>query len=161
MDRIYYDVFRELTAHYSALARYPLWLRLWPLRARRRFTGYDDPVLIRWAQEAIDGAAADMHVSDQLRPDARHFLLVNLYEMVLKPAAAEPMAPPVELRGMMRADARSILAEARAEPNISEDGEISSGAVLRSTARLWPNLRINDLHIWGVDDRERGQAKRR
>jgi hypothetical protein len=77
--------------------------------------------------------------------------------MVLLPLATGvgPHAPPVgAIREMMDADVERIISDAMEQARERPRGEITSGAIVRSTARLWESLRLNNLRVWGASDRE-------
>jgi hypothetical protein len=92
-----------------------------------------------WIGEAIDRAVESLESRHRARWDARHFLLVNMHQMVVLPQ--EQSQPPVEdLQRIVGQDLKSILAKA------AEYGrEISSHAVLEATSEIYGQLECSGL----------------
>lgn len=96
--------------------------------------------------DAIDSALQEFGDDVRLRPDGYHFLMINLHQMYDLPLShPRSSIDQFELKEALFSDVQSILADAREE----SDGEISGGGILRSIARLWRDLRINGIDIWG------------
>jgi hypothetical protein len=98
----------------------------------------DEP--LRWIAEAIDNAIAGLGIEQRTRWDARHFLLVNLHQMVALPMGRARRMDR-DLWSLLRNDVQVILAKAAGSP-----GEISAHAVLDATAGAYGALVLG--YIW-------------
>jgi hypothetical protein len=98
----------------------------------------DEP--LTWIAEAIDRSVADLAIERRIRWDARHFLLVNLHQMVALPMDRAGRMDG-DLWSLLRNDVKVILAEAAERP-----GEISAHAVLDATAAVYGSLVL--CYIW-------------
>ena len=141
----YYDIYRDLLQSYRAgvpanWRGYP-WELPMPLVFGRP---------LRWVSEAVDDAVAELRLARTLRPDARHFLEVNLHQMVvlplLHPEAPGPRTSGEGIQSILREDVLTILRAARGEKN---ENEISAHAILSAISDLWRKLRASSLDIWG------------
>jgi hypothetical protein len=140
MQREFYEIYRDLEERYRA-SRYP-----YLLGAEVLFRpGVVGP---RTIEDAISDALGDLGLSSQqLRPDARLFLLVNLHEMIVLPLSASPgRLEGQRLAELLRNDVRTILEAAR-EP--TGNNEISGHAVINAISRVWDKLRATELDVWG------------
>lgn len=149
----YYEIYRDLSDLYRSEQRWRVPPYGWPLE----LYPFEPPRLARWASDAIDEVLAELQLTQRLRPDAKHFLLINLHQMVLLPVAAGGGAnapPPEELRAMMKTDIRTIIGDAIEESSQDERDEITGGALLRSIARRWSDLKLNSLRVWGASRHE-------
>ena len=102
----------------------------------------DEP--LRWIAEAIDRSIADLGIQQRIRQDARHFLLVNLHQMVVLPQDRAGRMDG-ELWSLLRNDVKVILAKAA-----ESAGEISAHAVLDATAGVYDSLVL--AYIWPQHD---------
>lgn len=105
----------------------------------------------RWVRESIDAAATDLGWI-QLRPDAKHFLLINFYEMILLPLSHPDNPLPVreeEVRDAILHDVRAIVNKAGAQ---RQSEEITGSDILKATAELLDSLRISEFRFWGAKD---------
>lgn len=148
MNQEFYEIYGDLYARYfGEYAKDPGW------RSRPPFPlSHLDAEMraLRLAVEAIEYAIFESGVWPRLRPDARHFLLVNFHQMIVLPLIRSQWfakGSMEELRFLLRDGARQILDAAKYEE--SAEGEISGGAVLKSTARIWDELVLNKLEAWG------------
>lgn len=98
----------------------------------------DEP--LRWIAEAIDQGVADLDIRPRTRWDARHFLLVNLHQVVALPMNRAGRMD-AELWSLLRNDVKVILAKAA-----EGTGEISAHAVLDATAGVYDSLVL--CYIW-------------
>lgn len=110
---------------------------------------------IRWTTEAIEKSISRLGLTDRVRPDAKHFLLVNLHQLVVLPII-HPDAPHIsheELRSMLEHDSELILkvaSESKSNNTKWNDGrEISGGSIVRTVSELWGELSLNKFEIWG------------
>lgn len=110
---------------------------------------------IRWTTEAIEKSISRLGLIDRMRPDAKHFLLVNLHQLVVLPIMhpSAPGIPSEKLRSMLEQDSELILKMASEPiPNDYEEKEsyeISGGKIVRTVAKLWNDLSLSKLEIWG------------
>ncbi|TET47495.1 hypothetical protein E3J62_01305 [candidate division TA06 bacterium] len=109
---------------------------------------------LRWVTEAIEEAVLELGLSERIRPDAKHFLLVNFHQMVVLPllhpeiAFQESSANIIEkLPRRLKDDVQTILSIVSKEKESNE--EISTGDVLKATADVWRKLHLNKWNIWG------------
>jgi hypothetical protein len=98
----------------------------------------DEP--LRWIAEAIDQSLADLGIQRRVRWDARHFLLVNLHQMVALPMDRGGRMDG-DLWSLLRNDVKVILAKAA-----ERAGEISAHAVLDATSEVYGSLVV--CYIW-------------
>ncbi|MES1245564.1 MAG: hypothetical protein ABUT39_28420 [Acidobacteriota bacterium] len=98
----------------------------------------DEP--LAWIAEAIDRSIAELEIQDRIRWDARHFLLVNLHQIVTLPMERAGRMDR-DLWGLLRSDVQVILAKAA-----ESAGEISAHAVLDATAGAYGSLVL--AYIW-------------
>ena len=154
MREEFYDIYEELSRMYEGLHSSPIRSRFY--YALRRHLGRGP----RWVRKEVEWSISELELElagTQLRPDARHFLLINFTEMVVFPVLALRNSLPVnpeQLRQAICADVRTLVSAAR-EQHRGE--EISSGDVLRATAESWDGLQINNLQFWGArENAERG-----
>jgi hypothetical protein len=111
-----------------------------------RFLGFDFR-WIRWITEAIEGAVSDLALARRIRPDGKHFLLVNLHQMVVLPVAYSERQEVEAIRQDLMEDIIAILSTANEAAGRGE--EITARHILNATSRLWSSLRLNRLEIWG------------
>lgn len=113
------------------------------------YTGYlnahPDDQPLRWIAEAIDRSVAELGLQARVRWDARHFLLVNLHQMVARPMDRAGRMDG-DLWSLLRSDVQVILAKAAEAARGQEDGEISAHAVLDATAGTYRSLVLG--YIW-------------
>jgi hypothetical protein len=98
----------------------------------------DEP--LRWIADAIDRSVAELGIERRFRWDARHFLLVNLHQMVALPMDRDGRMNS-DLWSLLRNDVKVILAKAAESP-----GEISAHAVLDATSEVYGSLVV--CYIW-------------
>jgi hypothetical protein len=98
----------------------------------------DEP--LQWIAQAIDRTVAELGIAQRIRWDARHFLLVNLHQIVTLPMDRAGRMD-ADLWSLLRNDVRVILAKAAERP-----GEISAHAVLDATAGVYGSLVV--CYIW-------------
>lgn len=148
----FYRVYRLLDEEYSVGGKnFERSLRrgLGPLFAPKSL-GFE-----RDASLAIVNAALEevlRKVPDTLRPDAVHFLRVNLHQMVtaplLHPVALRSSAVsvhPDELVDDLRHDTEMLIQEAR-----NDSAEYVTGhGIVNALARAWKTLRVNAFELWG------------
>ena len=101
---------------------------------------HPDDQPLRWSAEAIDQGLADLGIEPRIRWDARHFLLVNLHQVVALPMSRAGRMDE-ELWSLLRNDVKVILEKAAQSP-----GEISAHAVLGATAGAYGSLVL--CYIW-------------
>ena len=96
----------------------------------------------------IDDAVKKLDVP--LRPDARHFLMTNLSEMVIKPVAAANDSRDNQMiaKHKIQKDVERILRHSQNGVEGRKDEEVSAHGILRSVAALWDKLLINAAGIW-------------
>lgn len=108
---------------------------------------------LRWTTEAVEYSISELGLTKRVRPDAKHFLLVNLHQLVVLPLMhPESKAVTIlELRDMLSNDVRKILehsSEAVKADNIIES-EISSHIILKTISKIWDQLSLNKIDVWG------------
>jgi len=108
---------------------------------------------IRWATDAIEEAVSELGLTRRLRPDAKHFLLINFHQMVILPLIHHDIHPEelkIDLKKLsseLKHDAYHILSFA-AKKKESRD-EITSGDILKACAEIWGQLNLQVYDIWG------------
>lgn len=85
-----------------------------------------------------------------VREDARYFLAINLYHMILVPVMmrdqSEPFPFPEDIFDILRSDCDLIINASRSE---SSAEEITGGAMLSTCARVYTQLKGAAQNIWG------------
>lgn len=108
---------------------------------------------IRWATEAIEEAASKLQLTGRLRPDAKHFLLINFHQMVILPLVhpdSDPEKLGIDVKKLsseLKKDAYDILSYAARKKESKE--EITSGDILKACAEVWGKLHLQAFDIWG------------
>lgn len=82
----------------------------------------------------------------RVRPDAKLFLLTNLFQMVALPAWLAGRVQDPSLPSFLFVDTVTLLKQSAAET--SGDGEISSHAVLKAVDKNWQKLNLSRLKLW-------------
>ena len=145
----YYEIYGDL---------YDMYRRRWfdmPYMPERHseFGPLFESRALRWTTEAIEYSISELGLTKQVRPDAKHFLLVNLHQLIVLPLIhPEGRTLPVqELRNMLRKDVRTVLEYSlkTLESNIDNKGEISSGHILKTISNIWNDLSLNRIDVWG------------
>lgn len=148
MKREYYTVFAHLheiyAVMYGSLRRFPLF----PFPRRRGFSTYFRNDGVSLLADALGEGVQICGVN--LRPDARHFLFVNLHQMVILPIMhreSKSQLSTERLRAMLTEDIQVILREASrtSDPNAA----ITGSQILRATNSVWEKLSLGGLDIWG------------
>ena len=98
----------------------------------------DEP--LKWIAQAIDRSVADLGLEPRIRWDARHFLLVNLHQVITLPMDRAGRMDG-DLWSLLRDDVRVILAKAA-----ERSPEISAHAVLDATSEVYGSLVV--CYIW-------------
>lgn len=98
----------------------------------------DEP--LRWIAEAIDQSLADLGIQPRVRWDARHFLLVNLHQLVVLPQDRGGRMDE-QVWSLLRNDVKVILSKAA-----ENTGEISAHTALDATAGVYDSLVL--CYIW-------------
>lgn len=124
-------------------------------------------------QRAIDNAA-EKRGDYKVRPDAKYFLLVNFYEMVLRPIATELQTRGEvgerfsrdSMREDLRHDVELILEDAEDRARRRNEGvpqpwaqsaeegarEISGRNVIDAIGGVWEKIKYNEYLYWGRKD---------
>ncbi|MFX0137504.1 MAG: hypothetical protein ACFFDN_27955 [Candidatus Hodarchaeota archaeon] len=141
MKKEFYDIFKDLYEEfgYLALPRYP---KYYKYRIRP----------IREIKEKIDDAIRKLYLINQLRPDAKYFLLTNFYQLVVLPNF-HPFSPKfnedIESKLMDYIFEDLLLVLTSAKHIVGQEKEITSHAIFKSIVELWNKLKVNKLEIWG------------
>lgn len=153
MREEFYDIYREIDEEYS---------RQRPSFGRR--SAVRDVVAVDEAlAEVLAARDASLAVVDEalaevlkdstvsVRPDAVHFLRVNLHQMIAKPLfrGAERSSivrlHPGELKEDLKHDTRMVLREAAR----AGGDEVSGHEIVNALSRSWTLLRVAASNIWG------------
>ena len=138
MKEEFYKAYSDLASYY--LPRHdPFWIpELVPRRS------------VWLVKDALDEAAKEMKLDDQLRPDARFFLLINFHQMVLLPLSYAKQSPPPEvLFEMINQDVRAVLEIARSRLKRENRREISGHMIVEALSEVWQKLRVSEFELWG------------
>jgi len=82
----------------------------------------------------------------RLRPDAKFFLFVNLWQMVALPIQLAGRVQASEIEGILSHDINLLLNEASSETKEGE--EVSGHAVLDAFSRSWKRLSLSEFGLW-------------
>lgn len=122
---------------------------------------------LRLISEAIEESISELRLFSRLRPDAKHFLLINLHQMVILPMLSghyiktsnnkissfgrDDFTPigleELNLKELVKNDVYRILSEARENHPSNED--ISGHKIIEVLSNLWGSLRLSAPEIWG------------
>lgn len=101
----------------------------------------------------------------ELRPDAVHFLIINLHQLVALPLALESQVDK-KIAQKLHIDTESILNEAiniskkknqlrKKIPNTNDFGYpddklmLTGGDVIKAVGRIYDNLNLSQIQLWG------------
>ncbi len=140
MDSEYVRIFRNLYTRYRR-----------PIQRSSDGRGSVLPIEIG---DAIEEIVGELGLGKIIRPDAKHFLLVNLHQMVVLPyvqrqrgMGQSQSSALAELRDSIREDVRTILSGAM-ERRVTEE-ELSGHDIVKSLVESWSRLRCSRFEIWG------------
>jgi len=153
MREEFYDIYREVDAEYS---RQP------------RIAGAVSSVTLRnvsltVVDEALSAALEESSVP--VRPDAVHFLRINLHQMIVEPLFLRERRSGFEEKGLgigekvmdtgrlhrgelkddLKHDAIAVLREAARE----SVNEITGHQLINALSRSWDDLRLTGFNVWG------------
>lgn len=112
---------------------------------------------VREIKGIIENAIIELKISDIIRPDSKHFLLVNFFEMINRPIS-HPSCPVYmdheKLRKDMYEDIKLILEKAKSEVTYSNNAKfkkegLTGQIILNTISKLWNKLNVNKIDIWG------------
>lgn len=104
--------------------------------------------LLTRLQDNIVELEKELPDGTKLRADAKYFLLLNFFCMVLRPIAMNlpsTLSTP-ELLDMVREDLAYIMAEATKK---KLDEEVTGHTILEVVNDEWNQLKTNSLKVWG------------
>ena len=141
MNPEYHEIYKEMLEEYQ-----------FGPRGFRGLNSRADVQSLRLIEKAVQEACDKTKVV--LRPDAKFFLITNFHQMVALPVT---IALGRQVRDtfsqMIREDIALIISNATESNEMSsadakkEDEGISSGAILRTTAKLWDKLQTNSAWL--------------
>lgn len=109
----------------------------------------DEYYLVRIIRKSINESKPEK----PLRPDAKYFLIVNFYFLIVKPINKnKPKAIELiedffyTLEDDIKSDIATIISVACQE---TKDEEISGHQIMRTIDKLWKELKTSRLEIWG------------
>ena len=142
----YTTIFDELLNEYRLNAADP-----YVILGFRRQSNYFLPIKIG---DIIESVIGKMKLGNKVRPDAKHFLLVNIHQMVVLPYSkfvdqgnGMVREGDFDWQQAIREDVEMILNEV--SPDISQEGEISGHDVIESVSKVWDKLKSSSAQIWG------------
>lgn len=145
MRKKYYDIFRDL---------YVLYQVMWSLRPIHPSWDYEYPLLLvrnlRIVTDALDDELVELKLTKHLRPDAKHFLLVNLHQLVVLPLKHDGMSDE-KASEIVRRDLNIILNKCLTFQDFraTEGLEITGHMILKTICSVWHELSISELSMWG------------
>ncbi len=117
----------------------------------REFAEPEQQQLAQDAKQIINEAIDELRLYERVRPDARHFLLVNFHQFVLVPAylAGDRLGISKDaVLDSLRTDARTILRDSEELSRQREKPEISGHIVLNSISNSWDRLKSTFYEFW-------------
>ncbi len=106
--------------------------------------------LMGLAVETVGGIASQERLAKRLRPDAKHFLIVNLHQILLMPLAHRDAGKKVdELLPSLAADTLAILRHAEKERQAAGKKSIVVNHVMSAIVKKWDALESHLFNIWG------------
>jgi hypothetical protein len=147
MRREFYEIYKDLYEVYRSYAYLSTDYVL-----RLPFPGYIPNLrAIRQVTDAIEEAVTKLGLTLRLRPDAKHFLLINFHQMVILPLMhPESYREKIDLNKLLselKDDAHHILSYAMKKTEGKK--EITSGDILKACADTWGDLKLQVYGIWG------------
>jgi hypothetical protein len=113
--------------------------------------------------DIIEQQAQALEIDSKLRPDASFFLLVNFYELVIKPTKMGQRSFQInqdrnndDLQGMLRHDLRIVLRSCKqsteriSREREEDDRKISGHDVVNTISRVWDRLYLVRIDVWGA-----------
>ena len=82
----------------------------------------------------------------KLRPDAKFFLFVNLWQMVVLPIQLANRAEGFQMENILASDIELLLKEASVGRKVGD--EISGHAVLDALSTNWKRLKLSGFKLW-------------
>jgi hypothetical protein len=146
MEKIFYEIYKDLyefyRRHWTFLVDYSPCLFQFEDRLKL-FR------VVRWITEAIEDAITELDGKVKIRPDAKHFLLINFHQMVILPLIHRESKEIDlgELQNDLKEDVKDIILNVMKEGKI--EYEITGSEVMKATARIIEKMRINRLELWG------------
>lgn len=143
MRKEYYSIYRDLVDVYRVI---PDRWYAGVLRFREPFFARH---LVRRVSDAVTEVLRELELTERLRPDGMHFLVVNLHQMVMLPLShPDAEAPSLsELDAILRDDVRIILVDARS--NVKDNPEITGYDLVDALSRVKNRLMSSQWGVWG------------
>ena len=134
---------------------------------KKNFSAPEEEYLVKSIRRAIDewdfGKQKDLKFLDsreegnaKVRSDAKLFLLSNFHQMIVKPLMGDykfiPRQKEIEImRRDCEKDVQVILDQSQRQANNSNEhqNEISGHVIMKVMDRLWRELRMTRMEIWG------------
>lgn len=110
-----------------------------------------EQALAQDAKQVINEAIDELNLSEIVRPDAKHFLLVNFHQFILVPAYLSSESLSIsrdQVVASLRTDARTILRASEDLARQRETREISGHIVLDSINNSWGILKSTFYEFW-------------
>jgi hypothetical protein len=136
----FYDAYNNLYSNYADESG----------TLKRTKASYNEFYYIRLIQRTID---RENH--NNLRPDAKYFLLVNFHQLIIRPLLANDnlfnglsFYPISNLEDIIEADIKTIIKASKSGLNRTQD-EISGHRVMTVINEMWQTLNVTKFDIWG------------
>jgi hypothetical protein len=145
MDQVYHDIYKSMYEAYEIGPEYQ--------RRIAQSIPQIPPVNQSKLRRALDRIkkAIDEYETDSgstIRPDAKYFLMLNFFELILFPiiAAGEPTNTN-QLLEDADSDIHLVLSEAVHSGGQDSEG-LSSHSIIRSINSAWDRLKLTDAFTW-------------
>jgi hypothetical protein len=125
----------------------------------RRYARYDPDfpfphgVLLSRLRFEIDSSTEKADMVRNLRADAKVFLLINLYEMYVRPVALRGFFSRgetiEEVFVNLSSDLETILGQARLDSNAENANETTARHILSAINSVYGRLKISSFNVWG------------
>jgi hypothetical protein len=107
-------------------------------------------LLLRRLRFEIDSVTEQANTVRKLRADAKAFLLINLYEMYVRPVAVRALFGGEErIWESLSSDLGIILDASRSDPNVQNREEITARDIIRGVNLVYDRLKLTNFNVWG------------
>jgi hypothetical protein len=145
MDQVYHDIYKRMYENYGIGPEFE------QLAAKVRPNVPVNKTMLGTAltriKKAIDEYEKDP--SPRIRPDAKYFLMVNFFELILFPiiVAGEPTTNTDQLLEDADSDINNVLTGA-AQSSVRDAEGLSSHSIIKSLNNAWDGLKLTDALHW-------------
>jgi hypothetical protein len=147
MRQEFYDIYREMYSRYLDAVSLGLPYMLFP-----HWDMHELLPATQLLKESVESQERSLPTNMRLRPDAKYFLLINIYQMAMLPLG-HPDSPSRQVLKepprFLQEDVSMIFRESLNNAKERNRKEITGRDVSIAMTRLWDKLRLNSFDVWG------------